>query len=673
MESPVFKNIIRLAVIDNIDYANQIVSIKYIDRPSQKLYQCPLPHPSVFGNGNGIFVKPVKGTLVAVSHTYREAPIIVSYLPISSFAKDLTDSANTSQFFYNYTQYPSLDDGEIAVSNAESTLLFDKRGNIITKFGDSFVYLSKKNIASELVADKYVNTSASLKISGEIKRDLRTKVKISDVDVDKLSSIDYDSKLSIIGRDPTKTVTYITSNAGGTVQSSADKIFRNPAFVENREVFYEYSRDYQVSYISNNPEESIESTRYKNDGTKIDLVQSDRRDLSRANILNLNPIAYNSLIEKVYGNLVDRYGNVLDLNRNVISYTTLVSDASIYLQDPPQYQEQFLRRAIKLHLEINSRKKIDKEFVYNSVNSVEEKYIGHTHSRWSIDVDGEGLTKINIPSSSDNGNIPLLTRYSNTSLAAKNNTTSFRSENNIDVLHLAFGNKESGIDLPSEYSPEDKGDRFTGEKIKYRTAYHDIVNTASDLFEDNQKALNTNLSNSFSGFSNAGGRSLHANLDGSLELNIGRDNIDGKSIIVDTSGGIISRVGRDNKNNSVVSQLDGNIKIKIGGDHIESQEKHKQPTVKIYIESVVPDEDGYCETSNTNTRVDIIEVNCQGIFIRGAINKDIVVHSQANLVFKAEKDVLVHGKSIFMYGDYNEEKRTIQGARLLQRSGKAIP
>jgi hypothetical protein len=68
-----------------------------------------------------------------------------------------------------------------------------------------------------------------------------------------------------------------------------------------------------------------------------------------------------------------------------------------------------------------------------------------------------------------------------------------------------------------------------------------------------------------SGQPNAGGRSVQANLDGSLEMSVGANTVDRVSLTLDTAGAIVSRLGRDRFGRSIVMQADGTIAIEVGG------------------------------------------------------------------------------------------------------------
>jgi len=665
MSAGTFKNLLRLASIEKVNYSDQTVTIKMIDRVEARSYVCPLPQPAAL-NSSGIFISPNIGTTVLVGFGYNEAPFIVSTLPRSAFAKNLTLSGNTRDFFSSDQAYPNLKPGEIAIQGKNgSKFWFDEGGNIASRFGGSYVKYDADNIVTEKTGQHYLNTQGHRVVSGEIKRDTRKKIRTIEEVFEKLAEAEYDNYLSSVGRNPEFSPTIVTSGTGQT------EVIRNPGLVENRELTYEFVRDHQVGTFKQ------ENDRLSS-ATKFELDQPNRRDMVRADVLNLNPTVPNNLVETVKGTLVDRYGNILDINRHKVDFTEIDKKGGLARLEK---EDILLRRSIKYHFEINSRKPPTQEVKYNILDSRNfdglEVFNGHLHSRWSVDVDSEGLTKINIPASSDTGNIPLLTRYVNTAMKEGRNDWSFRDESATDVLHLAFGELSEGggitIDSPGYVpqnvaAPDEPG---AGQAIKYRTAWHDLQQTAIGLFNDirggggagnpkGDQAVVSSLTNSLNSIDapNAGGRSIHMNLDGSLELNIGRDSADGKSFVFDSSGAVIQRIGKDFNDVSLISQLDGHIKVQVGGDNIDADQKTTNPSVKFFVDS----DSGFHE----------IEVNKNGIFIKSATGKNLVFESGNNMVFKAAGEALFHAEVIHMYGKTGPDGNGISGERLVERNGRTI-
>lgn len=655
-----FKNIVRLASIESVDYVAQVATVKMLDRVDARRYKCPLSQPAAL-NGSGIFTNPVVGTTVLVGFGFNEAPFILTTIPRSAYASDLTDSENTLDFPTEDTGYPNLVSGEVAVQGPRgSKLFFDKDGNVDLQHGNSCSRYTSDDIASVKTDNFYANTEASLSVSGVIKRDLRNSIRKVEEVYDKLFDPEYDQVLSTIGRNPNVATATVTSGSGDT------EILRNPALVEQKEIVYEFARTDQLGSIKQ------ENDRLSPDSS-FELVQPNKRKEVRPDALNLGPTTPNNLMETIKGTVVDRYGNILDLNRSSIDFSGIDEKGGLKRLEQ---EDVLLRRSIKFHAEINSRKATTGEFNFDALDSRSGTSIqnGHLHSRWYIDVDSEGLTKINIPASSDTGNIPLLTRYTNTSVSNNRDDWSFRDKNAVDVLHLGFGDltEDGGVAIDSPgYVPQNvvaSDQPGAGQQIRYRTAWHNLPTTAIDLFGDiaggngpsfGSQAVSSIISNSSTSPSpNAGGRSFHANLDGSLELNVGRDTVDGKSFVIDSSGGIVSRIGKDNNNNSVITQLDGHVKVQVGGDNIDADARTTNPSVKFFVDS----DSGFHE----------IEVNQNGVFIKSSPGKNIVFESGNNLVLKAAGQALLHGEVVSIYGSANDDGSSITGERLVNRKGTSI-
>jgi hypothetical protein len=540
------------------------------------------------------------------------------------------------------------------------------------------------DVANRLIQSSRESISlseGSFSVSGFILRDMRNPASrpSSEVGEDKLLGLSILKNLTPIGRDPGVGFARLTDNS-----ESGASYQRNPPLVENRRIVYEYARSFMVGSITE------EEARLAG-GDASFLSQPNARINTRSDVLNLNPLNYNLLSESVEGTLVDIYGNILDINRNKIVFPELTGGTKATIQHL-QALDQLSRRSIKLHYEINSRKQVAGEIFTNRLDSPDDKDIplGQIHSRWSVDVDGEGLTKVNIPASSDTGNVPLLTRYITGNLRAKNKTAA-NSENSVladastfspssidgvssnkDIFHLPFVSNEGGV-LLAEGAPDSIADE--GGVIPYGTAYHDIVNTGSKIFPTGhslggRKALSTKLlDNSLSSTDeqrNVGGRSLFANLDGSLELNIGRDRADHKSIVLDTSGGIVSRIGKMSDTDtsvlpsaSIISQLDGSIFIQIGGDSVGDDTKLLEPIVRIVVKGP--------------KGTDEIFIDDKALRITSAAGgKNIVLDSGGNLVLKAARGIILAGSTVGVHGTADDDGNELNPGRLIMNKGKEI-
>lgn len=643
----VWENITRLATIIGVNYSKQSCIIRMFDRVETKEYEVPLPHPMT-STDSGFYAHPEKGTVVLVGWGYREKPYILSTTPNSAFAQDYTDANFTTDIPVNYTGYPFLRSGEMALAGKQGTQIkLSDVGSIECSFGSSKHILDFKDRHLLASNEKTEVLDSGYAVEGIVQRDLRILATSAEGSEDKLTSFSFARVMSEIGRDPLLGTVTLTNGLG-----SPTAVRRNPALTEQKRITYEFSRrdavdhlDKEIDYQSHDQDHSF-------------LVNTNDRKENRIDVLDLNVDNPNLLIEEVSGTLVDIYGNVLDINRNKINFPAKQPDPG----NPSArltFLNALLKRSVKYHKEINVKKE---QYGQVAVDTLDGEFKnGHTHSRWSLDVDGEGFTKINIPASSNIGNIPFLARYVNSHLKNKTRSNSFKDETHTDIYHLAFGDLEAqGVAVPPEYAPKS----LNNGAVKYRTAFHDIVKTATKILAAD--AIGTNLDNrvptSGSSSGNAGGRSLHVNLDGSLELNVGRDVVDGKSIVLDTSGGIVSRIGKTKTTAhqaSVISQLDGSVYIQVGGDNAEPDTTLQDPEVKLFVI-------GSQGTDEIHITKDFIKLKS------AEKGKNIIIDSSKNIVLKARGTILLAGSTVAAHGTADDKGDSINPKRVILQDGKAL-
>lgn len=644
----VIQSVLRLAAIESVDYKQQTCSIRMMDRLENRTYTVPIPHGCV-STDSGVVFHPEKNTTVLVGMGHREKPFIVSTLPNASYTQDLTSSTFTNNIPSEFSGYPDLNQGEVALFGKKNTVLkLTDDGSIREEFGTSKYLLDHQDrilISTKDMSE--VNESGYL-FHGTIKRDLRKQSSSYEKKEEKLTSLDFERYLSEIARDPELSAVKVTSS----LHTSQENL-RNPPLIEKKEITYEYARQYSSSTIDD------EIVFQEDDKDKTYLIQPDNRSNNRFDVLNLNVNNPNLLIEQVKGTLVDIYGNVLDLNRRVIDFPRSPDHKNIKQRLP--FLNALLRRSIKYHFEINVKKDMMGTVATDILDGIEFKN-GHTHSRWSMDVDNEGLTKINIPASSNIGNVPLLTRYVNDHLIEKTRSNQFKSDKKKDIFHLEFGDLEgTGINVSSSYAPQG----INHGTVKYRTAFHDIITTANNVLK--APALSGSINNEIpvsgtNGSGNAGGRSVHANLDGSLELNIGRDAIDGKSIVVDTSGGIVARIGRTKDTAhaaSIISQVDGNIYIQVGGDHLEPDQKIEDPEINVFVKG--------------SKGTDQVIITSDFIKLKSASGgKSIILDSSKHIILKAAGTILLAGSTVGVHGSAQDDGENPTPKRLIMQDGVQI-
>ncbi len=583
--------------------------------------------------------------------------------------------------------YPSIAAGEIILQGPTgSDIGLLESGNISIDAGtgelEADFELSTYSRALYLRTDNtYRFTEAGRTIEGVIKRDENDSEDLSDTQtINFLSGESYDSLLTDIGRSPSDEVYARTSQI-------SKHTTRNPSLVEKRDITYEYANAFSVRGIP------FEATAMKDGYNYIQsIVDLAARENRRTDILDLNIRNYNHLIEKVEGTVVDIYGNILDINRNVIDVPPAAS--ALTIQDL-QRTYSFARRSVKYHFEINSRK---------PTSALDFSLIGETnniaqHSRWSVDVDGEGLTKINIPASSETGNIPLLGRYyvSRNPDPNQAGNGAWKDPQQVDVRFLPFakpmGEKVADTNYMPQTSPAAIPATATPDPVIppaiVGTANYAMANAASQIFASGRlrnpspgigvpsvplfstDAINNQIAQSGNGANpnaNAGGRSLNMNLDGSAEVSIGADTIDRKSLVLDLAGSSITHCGRDLNGRGVVQQIDGDVIINVGGPGISSDTRFtsaldtedRPGRIEIHLHRL----------NGGSDQVLVIDEN--GITLQ--INGNGVIQTTGDLTLTAGGSLLLDGENIYMYGAADtsvDGDRAITGTeQLMVRDGR---
>jgi hypothetical protein len=564
-----------------------------------------------------------------------------------------------------------LDPNEgIKIGNATSSFIIDT--NTFNK--KSFT----KNIISHNIEKELSFTLSSRKINGIIARDKKQNSG-RDLYCSMLDDTNYEDYLSEVGFDPTRPISLSTSGLS----------IRNLPLVENREIVYEFANVKSLKYTTDQTEYNHYETKST---TPLDLWKGKviKQD-SRAYTLGLSLDYPNHLMEEVKGTIVDAFGNILDLNRNILP---IGEDKASFtknnnLKEAFKEIRDLHRRSIAYHFEINARKSDNKNSIYPGMNINKQSDYARERSRFFIDIDKEGQFKINIPASSETGNVPLLTRYENSSnIAFNENETNdpnlfILTEDNKDIYHDSFA-AFSKIDiLDSKKNSTAPIDRFTNTKIKLGTAYHDIMMAGYQfttaritddpggvlirympdlLLNDRQnsiqypKIISDTIYNS-GDKANAGGRSGNINLDGFISLNIGANTVDKQSLWLDTAGGVVSTIGRDLNGISYCASLDGDMLVQIGGTSpIKDSRFPTGPSNSIkdgVLDIRVLKEDG---------QITIVRIDEKGVTISTYGTCEIA--AQQDLILRSNSNILMEAPNIIMYSDSPPGM-----ARVIQRNG----
>jgi hypothetical protein len=627
----------RLGTITAVDYDNAKVTVRldHSNDVSGEFTRDVSYTPLVFREDGTHFIGnyPSIGTSVALNKGEGEQWYIVGF-----------PTPNNSRL-------PILNEDELLIQSDEHNqiILRTDDGIFIGDRVNNLQVDASKNAMGDNFHSKFSVSDATIKTDGIIRRDLKPNFSLDGSF--RRDSLDFDAFAVQIGLDPSLPV----------YSSNTDSLSRNPALTETKEIVYEFANSFNFGT------DKQEFEQYQNHTASIDKLYYNRRE-SRIDALSLSAAAPNFLIESIKGTVVDIYGNILDLNRSVLP---IGKEKAYTFLDSQNKSETFLRireaqrKSIAFHFEINTR-----TAKVNSLQTV-PKPSDHlsgdnwrTSSKFFIDIDKEGQFKVNVPASSEVGNIPFLTRYENSSnlQAAQNgsNVNEFISADKVsgkDIYQNSFAFKGGTISISdpqykSAYSvPKD---RVLNQVLKHGTAYHDITRTlwsfqgVQSFIPFELPPINTIFNSipplgspvsetiTISGpDANAGGRSGSINFDGSIELNIGANKIDRQSLWLDTEGGIIGNVGRDKKMVSVGLSLTGAMLIEIGGTETVTDR------FKSLNNAWVPG----------TFDIRIYHRNKSEVTIIRADNDGVHVSSPSNISLVSSKDVLIKGNNVFIDGE----------------------
>ena len=576
-----------------------------------------------------------------------------------------------------YLESPSNDNprgnNEIVAGNAVSNFQLDIRRDIICH-----------DFASE-----YSFTHAHREIIGTVKRDIKDN-SLRGIEYSILTDRQYDDTLWEVGMDPSQMPS--PSSFSGNI--------RNLPLAENRKVLYEFE--------SISPEQDFEA-----DNLEISKLDPNynrkapttvQRPNSRAITFDLNLHYPNHLFEEIIGTGVDSFGNVIDLNRAALP----LGKGDLSFSDNADNDNAFVkirnehRKAIAYHFELNSRKEngatqkvprgengipdpsVSGESllgVYEplSVNDVDN--YARDRSRFFLDIDKEGQFKLNVPMSSETGNVPLHTRYVSSPVLAFDNKEAetpndlFLEDEGIDIYLENYTNNSvnEGVALKGLEGQVGPIDRFTGEPMRLNVVYHDIASVGYQFSKKRiendpvgnliryqpDSSLNKRQGEiQFDKFitpeinitgpnANAGGRSGTMNFDGFISCSIGANTVDRQSLWLDTAGGIVSTIGRDRNGVSYLGQMDGDMLIQIGGLNIDTDASKKTDT-RFIKENDTPQSGALdIRVIKSDGQLTVVRIDQNGVSVATCGRFEVM--AQQDIVFKSNSNILFDAPNIGFY------------------------
>ena len=713
---------LRLAQVTNVDLSAGQVTLFVI---SDKSANITVPYPGFMtttDGESGIWFGLNRGDLVICGIGYGNKYYILNKIGTGN---SLTQSREINDEAIIYSLQGSspnlssigLENGSFLLKSGSSKINISPKNGIFTGnlgFGSINFDISsskaKRDNYTSLVSNQLINiTNGGFNINGIVLRD-----KIPDVTGD--SHKYSDPRTQNVWYDNLKQIPFDISSIISDQTSGNTK--RNPAVIENRQLVYEFSDD---MFIESDSKEALKLIEGTNGGpTQINDMLTSRR-IRKEDCLSLSLVYPNALIEKIEGTVVDIRGNVLDLNRSVlpVGYDSL--DTNLKTGSGYTHLRELYRKSIAFHWELNARKdrlnmnvETGKGNDYAKTTDTYKK----DRSRLFLDIDKEGQFKLNIPASSEVGNISVLTR-------SENYTTinPYKKDDKADPNYDYYVNKvEANVDILLEQiglcPVELKGnsnclskDRITNATLKLGTMFHDISKTCvypiddiaqnrsgiliapdtsvSDLNLTKRYILRNTSENSViskeiridrSGDTpNAGGRSGTAVFDGMLNLSIGANTADKQSLWLDLQGGYVQRIGADKNGISCITQTDGDFYLQVGGDPgyrgTDGSMSNIDPDPRF---DNTKHENKNIVTLNSNKtnvfEIRIIQGNGQysrilidnfGILISSP--KNIELRSDESIILSANTDVRINGESIKHHVDDFKNDLAVPGHRLSRK------
>lgn len=516
--------------------------------------------------GSGIFTRYHVGAPVWIGQSYYYQPLIVGFADISG------DIERGEILNANDIDIPRGDPGEVflqASSGAHMDLTKD--GDIkISNLTNDGIILSDAHRALLFNSFQHYNINDSgYTIEGRVRRfHPKYLPGSSPVFVDLLASHEADAFTIDVARDTSQKATPMNRDRGTA------NITRNPAFAEKREVILEFADSFFVRDVNTETElskdfpktlqemnDSIARRRGYGDNEQ---VFNDLRHSSRTNVLRLDN---NVIIERIQGTLVDIFSNVLDINYNKINLPRISEKG----KDSISEAHTLLSRSIAYHFQVNSRNDI------NKVKTGAGKFI--------VDIDKEGQFKLNVPRSSSNGTIPTITNFilGNTDTASRTdiNSTQLSKSTIISPTGGLAGTAFHDMVLTADrlirhnltsINPirvhgntlgiQNNGDTpniefVVGPENQFPDTIPDYTTTISVM--PDAAAISQTIDPNASG-----GRSGLMNFEGSVEISIGKDDGDEKSLLLDTAGSLVAWFGADANGRSIVANTDGSVLLNIG-------------------------------------------------------------------------------------------------------------
>lgn len=618
--------------------------------------------------GSGVFNRYHEGAPVWIGQSYYFQPLIVGFAdtPGSIEQGDVLES--------NDIDAPTLDPGEI-VLQASSGAHIDLRntGDVkISNLKNDGLFLSDahRSLSFHSYQHYQVNDSGYT-IEGRVKRFHPNYIPgTNPVFVDLLSDPEADAFTIDVSRDTTQKSLPMNRSRGPA------NVVRNPSFAEKRELILEFADSF---FVRDSQTESNLATEFPKTLQEMDRSIARRRgygtgeqtfdNLRHASRTNLLKLDSNVIIERVQGTVVDIFGNVLDINYNKLNLPKILEKG----KDAIPEAHALLSRSIAYHFQVNSRNIITAETTGNG--------------RFTLDIDKEGQFKLNVPRSTTNGTTPTISSFITTDTDVNSRT----DINNVQLSKTSVPAPTGGnigtafhdmtlvadrlirhtiksVNPIREHSNttgiQSKGDTPNIEFLITDTTTSSIIPqyTTSISVQEAGSAINDEIDTDHSG-----GRSGLMNFEGSLEVSIGKDEVDEKSLMLDTAGSLVAWFGMDSHGRSAVVNTDGEVLLNIGDYTIDNNgnEVFNKGTLSIRVNLVDEKAVGELQpeqvADNKTTSDHIIYFGPNGIVIASGNGTPIAIRSSGDILFEANGTLDMKAKEIRMDAGYLRRVKPSKG------------
>lgn len=605
--------------------------------------------------GSGVFTQYHIGAQVWVGQSFYYQPIILGFfLPLGSIESGdilATDDIDN----------PTVDSGEVVIQASSGAHMdFRNTGDIkISNLHNDGVYLSDAHRSLSLNAYQYYNLNDSgYTIQGRVRRFNPTYTPgTNPVFVDLIIDPEADSFTTDISRDPTQKALPMNRARG------MSNVIRNPAFAEKREMILEFADSFFVRDALTETElaqefpqtlSQMDKSIAKRRGYGTNEQNFDNlRYSSRTNLLKMDS---NVIIERVEGTLVDIFGNVLDLNYNKLPLPQLTNTGKAGIQQA----HDMLNRSVAYHFQLNSR------------NTTSQTPKGT--NKFNLDIDKEGQFKLNVPRSSNSGTTPTLSIFTDTSdIGSRTDII------NTQLSQSSIAAPTGGNAGTAYHDMTLVADRLIRHSIQTINPIREFGNTSGVLVNGDTPNIEYIVNSSILTSSaptytttisvaeeepaisseidplHSGGRSGQLNLEGSMELSIGADEVDGKSIMLDTDGSMVSWFGMDDNGRSIITNADGSVLLNIGGGQTQDQNGKDilqkgslEIRVNLIDESVVGEGQAGEVRDNKKTSDHIITITPQGIVISSGNGTPVIVRSSGDMMFEAAGRMSLKAKEMLV-------------------------